>query len=84
MRQGSGRWFLLFGACLSVPTWARPPASEVESGLRAGPATSASDIPALASILARANWTATPELSGVFRAGSIFEVQGGGACFVGG
>jgi len=37
-----------------------------------GPAASAAEIPALADLLDRAGWQPTPELSGAFRAGSIF------------
>lgn len=40
----------------------------------ATPSASASEIPALASLLERAEWQPTPELSGVFRAGHVFEV----------
>jgi hypothetical protein len=40
------------------------------------PAASAADIPALADLLDRAGWTPTPELSGVYRVGSIFLADG--------
>lgn len=39
-----------------------------------GPAASAAEIPALNKLLEKAGWTPTPELSGVFRPGSIFAV----------
>jgi hypothetical protein len=42
-----------------------------------GPAASASEIPALAKLLEKAGWTPTPELSGVFKPGSIFAVSRG-------
>lgn len=41
-----------------------------------GPAASAADIPALSKLLKQAGWTPTPELSGVFRPGSIFALIG--------
>jgi Holliday junction resolvase len=37
------------------------------------PAANAGDIPQLASLLARAGWEPTPELSGAFRAGHVFR-----------
>jgi len=43
-----------------------------------GPAVNASEIPALAKLLDKAGWTPTPELSGVFKAGSIFLDDGSG------
>jgi hypothetical protein len=42
----------------------------------AGPSTNAADIPPLAKLLDEAGWTPTPELSGVYKAGSIFQVTG--------
>lgn len=47
---------------------------EAERALQRGPVASAAEIPALASLLEKAQWTPTPELSGVFRPGQIFEV----------
>jgi hypothetical protein len=49
-------------------------AKALASGDR-GPVVNAGEMPALASLLEKAGWTPTPELSGVFRAGSIFEVK---------
>jgi hypothetical protein len=40
------------------------------------PAVNASEIPPLASLLDRAGWIPTPELSGVYRVGSIFHPNG--------
>ncbi len=45
----------------------------VDMASERGPATSASEIPALAELLSKAGWQPTPELSGVFEAGAIFE-----------
>ncbi len=42
----------------------------------AGPAASAAEIPALAKLLDKAGWEATPELSGVFKTGSVFQEDG--------
>ena len=42
------------------------------------PAVNAADIPALAGLLDKAGWTATPELSGVFQVGRIFKDDGSG------
>ncbi len=41
-----------------------------------GPAASAAEIPALAKLLEKAGWEPTPELSGVFKTGSIFQQDG--------
>jgi hypothetical protein len=43
-------------------------------GANAAPSASASEIPALAKLLEKAQWEPTPELSGVYRAGHVFEV----------
>ena len=43
-----------------------------------GPSASAAEIPALSNLLDKAGWEPTPELSGVFRTGSIFEDTGHG------
>jgi formylglycine-generating enzyme required for sulfatase activity len=63
--------------CAGAASWARGRQDQAEDAARAatdrGPAASASEIPALANLLAKAAWTPTPELSGVFKAGSIFE-----------
>ena len=48
----------------------------IEDATRRGPAASAAEIPALSNLLEKAGWTPTPELSGVFRPGSIFAVMG--------
>ena len=40
------------------------------------PAANASEIPVLARLLERTGWTPTPELSGAFQAGFIFQVDG--------
>ncbi len=50
--------------------------SAIEDATDRGPATSAAEIPALSKLLEKAGWTPTPELSGVFRPGSIFAVMG--------
>lgn len=42
---------------------------------RAPLATSAAELPALHAMLARAGWTATPELSGAFQPGRIFSAE---------
>jgi formylglycine-generating enzyme required for sulfatase activity len=41
---------------------------------RSGLASSASEVPALAQLLEKAGWKATPELSGVFKPGHVFQV----------
>ncbi len=56
---------------------ARPRDEAEEAARRArerGPVASASEIPALAALLQKAQWEPTPELSGVFAAGALFEV----------
>jgi formylglycine-generating enzyme required for sulfatase activity len=69
--------FLGLCVCAGAASWARGRKDEAVEAARAatdrGPAASASEIPALANLLAKAGWTPTPELSGVFKAGSIFE-----------
>ncbi len=45
----------------------------LREGATRGPSASAAEIPALASLLEKAQWEPTPELSGVFVAGRIFE-----------
>jgi hypothetical protein len=69
--------FLGLCVCAGAASWARGRKDEAVDAARAaadrGPAASASEIPALANLLAKAGWTPTPELSGVFKAGSIFE-----------
>jgi formylglycine-generating enzyme required for sulfatase activity len=47
--------------------------AEVRATLDRGAAASAAEIPALAALLQKAQWEPTPELSGVFKPGSIFE-----------
>ncbi len=51
---------------------------EAEAAARAatdrGAAASAAEIPALARLLEKASWTPTPELSGVYTPGTLFEV----------
>jgi hypothetical protein len=63
--------------CAGAASSARGRKDEAVDAARAatdrGPAASASEIPALANLLAKAKWTPTPELSGVFKAGTIFE-----------
>ncbi len=49
----------------------------IEGALDQGPAASAAEIPALSKLLDKAGWTPTPELSGVFRPGSVFMLEGG-------
>lgn len=70
-------WFAVLGMGVLSVAWARPKRDEAADAVKAaterGPAASAAEIPALANLLAKAGWTPTPELSGVFRAGSIFE-----------
>ena len=56
-------WFMLMGLA-----WAGPK--------DAGPAASAAEIPALAKLLEKAGWEPTPELSGVFKTGSVFREEG--------
>lgn len=63
------RAVLLAGALLV------PAAATAGKGER-GPAASAAEIPALAQLLDKAGWEPTPELSGVFKTGSIFKVDG--------
>jgi hypothetical protein len=56
---------------------ARPRDEAEDAARRArerGPVASASEIPALAALLQKAQWEPTPELSGVFAAGALFEV----------
>lgn len=56
-------WFLLGGLALAGPK-------------DSGPAASAAEIPVLAKLLDKAGWEPTPELSGVFKTGSIFQEDG--------
>jgi transposase InsO family protein len=69
--------FLGVCVCAGAASWARGRRDEAVDAARAatdrGPAASASEIPAPANLLAKAGWTPTPELSGVFEAGRIFE-----------
>jgi hypothetical protein len=51
-------------------------AKEIRAALAEGPAASAADIPVLATLLERAGWTPTPELSGVFYPGKVFTDTG--------
>ena len=51
---------------------------EVPDAIDITPVASASEIPALADLLAKAGWTPTPELSGAFEAGAIFSVTSQG------
>jgi len=64
----------LFGGTTAL---AREKKGEAEAAARAatdrGAAASAAEIPALAKLLEKAGWTPTPELSGVFKPGTIFE-----------
>lgn len=66
MRQG----MVIIGFVATTAAWARPKAGEV---VMTSPAASSAEIPALASLLAKAGWLPAPELSGVFSAGRIFE-----------
>ena len=62
---------------LVLPAEARPRDEAEDAARRArerGPVSSASEIPALAALLQKAQWEPTPELSGVFAAGALFEV----------
>jgi hypothetical protein len=43
-----------------------------------GPAANAGDIPALARLLERTGWSPTPELSGAFKVGYVFQRSGQG------
>ena len=63
---------------LSLLVCGRAPAADRDRASARGPAASASEIPALAQLLEKAQWTPTPELSGVFQPGSIFEVTQSG------
>ncbi len=47
--------------------------SQVEREMDRGPSANAGDIPVLARLLERTGWTPTPELSGAFRPGFIFQ-----------
>jgi hypothetical protein len=80
MRETMKLAFLGLCVCAGAASWARGRKDEAEDAARSatdrGPAASASEIPALANLLAKAGWTPTPELSGVFKAGSIFGVTG--------
>ena len=53
------------------------PGQTLRSELDRAPATSAAEIPILASLLERAGWTPTPELSGMFEVGMVFFDSGG-------
>lgn len=58
--------------------WARPRLEVEEDEEREGEAAgdlaaTSADIPALSDLLKRSKWEPTPELSGVFKAGTIFE-----------
>lgn len=46
------------------------------AGKDSGPAASAAEIPVLADLLEKAGWDPTPELSGVYKAGSVFAQDG--------
>ena len=52
-------------------------AAHASPPLRAGPAATADELPALGDLLQRTGWTPTPELSGVFQAGAVFSGEGG-------
>ena len=54
------------------------PRKAVKASQKAGPTASAAEIPALAKLLDKAGWDATPELSGVFQVGRIFLDDGEG------
>jgi len=73
---GLGFW-VLFGALLPAEAWAGPQSVRRQLA-NAGPSASAAEIPALAQLLDKAGWTPTPELSGVFKVGSIFQDEGDG------
>jgi hypothetical protein len=64
----SARWVIGAVVIATAPAWARKPELP-----QAEVAVSAADIPPLAGLLDRAGWP-TPELSGVFLAGNVFEV----------
>ncbi len=61
---------------VGVAIWVACPAAWAGRGGGAQPSASAAEIPALAQLLEKAGWEPTPELSGVFRAGSVFRVEG--------
>jgi hypothetical protein len=70
------------GCCLYT-TWlclaalcATPAFAGSKPRLEPTPAASAAEIPPLADLLNKAGWTPTPELSGVFHAGSVFRADG--------
>ncbi len=48
----------------------------IDDATARGPAASASEIPALAQLLAKAGWTPTPEMSGIFEPGVVFTDNG--------
>lgn len=47
---------------------------DTKLNLAPDPAANASEIPALARLLEKTGWTPTPEMSGAFRAGYIFQI----------
>ena len=67
--MGVRAWLLAIGLVL-------PTAAVAGKTAERGPAASASEIPALAKLLDKAGWEPTPELSGVFKTGSIFKQDG--------
>lgn len=73
-------WLGIFGLGLALSGGAEAarPGRDRDPLHRDGPTTSAAEIPALAALLQKAQWEPTPELSGVFRAGSIYEVTSTG------
>ncbi len=69
--------FLLAG--ISIPCAADAASKKaLKFGPGAGLAANASEMPVLSRLLDNAGWTATPELSGVFRVGRIFKDDGTG------
>jgi len=67
----------LIGTVVSCAAFAGPGKRAKRLG-SAAPAVNATEIPALAGLLNKAGWTATPELSGVFQVGRIFKDDGTG------
>jgi hypothetical protein len=71
----SPRQLLHFAAVWLAITISTPqPARARPKPTEGGPAVNAGDIPELADLLKRAQWETTPELSGIFQPGHIFEV----------
>lgn len=70
-------WTLIVLVAASGAALAKKPKEEAQQAVKEaadkGPATSAAEIPALAALLDKAGWQPTPELSGVFKPGSIFQ-----------